>query len=173
MKRIVMSVCLAAAVATAGVIVVPDDYPTIQAGLNAAAYGDTVLVMSGTYPENITWPARDGIRLYSADGPAATVIDGGGNGRVIDIVSSSIREASELRGFTITGGRMDGSSGYGTMWVEKSRIQRALFSRLEHPENLQAWLRFSEAEKQSDYLVRIRETGSTPGEMKAVTGAKD
>ncbi|HDQ99968.1 MAG TPA: hypothetical protein ENN51_06770 [candidate division WOR-3 bacterium] len=111
--RIVTSVLLAAAVAAAGVIVVPDDYPTIQAGLNAAAYGDTVLVMPGTYPENITWPARDGIRLYSAEGPAATVIDGGGNGRVMDIAGNSIREATELRGFTITGGRMEGSSGSG------------------------------------------------------------
>lgn len=65
----------------------------------------------------------------------------------------------------------DGSSGYGTMWVEKSRIKRALFSRLEHPENLKKWLSFSQAEKSSDYLIRIRSTGSTLEEMTAVTGA--
>ncbi|MEM9284188.1 MAG: hypothetical protein AAGA96_20415 [Verrucomicrobiota bacterium] len=66
----------------------------------------------------------------------------------------------------------DGSHGYGTMWVEKSRIQRALFSRLTHPQNLSKWLEFSEAEKTSDYLVRIRQTGSTGEEMKAVTAAE-
>lgn len=63
------------------------------------------------------------------------------------------------------------SSGYGTMWVEKSRIKRALFSRLTHPGNLNRWLQFSQAEKSSDYLIRIRKTGSSGSEMKQVTGA--
>jgi len=67
----------------------------------------------------------------------------------------------------------DGTSGYGEMWVEKSRIRRALFSRLERPENLVNWLQFSPAEKKSDYLIRIRQTGSTGAEMKQVTGAAD
>jgi len=65
------------------------------------------------------------------------------------------------------------TSGYGTMWVEKSRVKRALFSRLEHPENLNRWQKFSESEKKSDYLIRIRKTGSTGAEMKKVTGALD
>lgn len=65
----------------------------------------------------------------------------------------------------------DGGSGYGTMWVEKSRIHRALFSRLEHPERLKKWLEFSESEKTSDYLIRIRRTGSNEAEMREVTGA--
>jgi len=67
----------------------------------------------------------------------------------------------------------DGSHGYGTMWVERSRIKRVLFSRLEHPGNLANWLKLSEAEHTSDYLVRIRQTGSTGEEMKRVTGAKN
>ena len=67
----------------------------------------------------------------------------------------------------------DKSSGYGTMWVEKTRIKRALFSRLERPQNLNRWEAFSEAQKSSDYLVRIRKTGSTEAEMKAVTRAVD
>lgn len=65
----------------------------------------------------------------------------------------------------------DGSSGYGTMWVEKERIKRAVLSRLEHPENLLHWLKFSNPEKTSDYLVRIRQTGSTGEEMKRAVGA--
>lgn len=67
----------------------------------------------------------------------------------------------------------DGTSGYGVMTVEKSRIVRALFSRLEHPENLARWLQFSPEQKTSDYLVRIRQTGSNGEEMRKVTGAVD
>lgn len=67
----------------------------------------------------------------------------------------------------------DGSSGYGTMWVEKSRIRRAVFSRLEHPERLVRWLSFAPAEHTSDYLVRIRETGSTGEEMKRAAGIEE
>lgn len=65
----------------------------------------------------------------------------------------------------------NGTSGYGTMWVAKSRIQRALFSRLEHPERLANWLEFTEAQKTSEYLVRIRRTPSTLAEMLRQVGA--
>jgi len=79
------------------------------------------------------------------------------SGDVIHVWSSNQRNA-------------DGSSGYGTMWVRTSRIHRALFSRLEHPERLMRWLEFSEAEKTSDYLVRIRRSPSSIAEMKTQTG---
>ena len=67
----------------------------------------------------------------------------------------------------------DGTSGYGRMWVAKTRIKRTLFSRLERPENLKRWLTLPERERTSDYLVRIRKTGSTSAELKKVTGSKD
>jgi hypothetical protein len=63
----------------------------------------------------------------------------------------------------------DGSAGYGTMWIETGRIKRSVLSRLERPENLMKWLAFSAGEKTSEYLVRIRQTGSTGEEMLAVT----
>lgn len=65
----------------------------------------------------------------------------------------------------------DGSSGYGVMWIERSRIVRALFSRLERPENLLNWLSYSAGERRSEYLIRIRATPSTESEMKTVTRA--
>ena len=65
----------------------------------------------------------------------------------------------------------DGGDGYGSMWVEKTRIKRAIFSRLEHPENLNLWLGLPESEKSDAYLIRIRKTGSTGEEMKRVTKA--
>lgn len=65
----------------------------------------------------------------------------------------------------------DGTSGYGTMWVEKSRIVRALFSRLEYPERLSNWLTLPAEAKRSDYLIGIRKVASTEAEMIAATGA--
>ncbi len=81
------------------------------------------------------------------------------SGDAIEVWSSNLENA-------------DGGGGYGRMWVKKSRIHRALFSRLETPEHLARWLTFSETEKTSDYLVRIRQTGSNETEMRAVTGAE-
>src|SRR5258708_6707774 len=43
---------LAANPASASTIHVPADYPTIQAAINAASDGDSILVSDGTYTEN-------------------------------------------------------------------------------------------------------------------------
>ncbi len=67
----------------------------------------------------------------------------------------------------------DGSSGYGTMWIDRSRVFRMIFSRLEKPENLRYWLNFSEEEETSDYLVRIRQVPSTESEMRSAIGLVD
>ena len=65
--------CLAS-VAFSFTIQVPGDQPTIQAGIDASVDGDTVLVMPGTYIENILID-RD-VVVRSAEGPAVTIIDG-------------------------------------------------------------------------------------------------
>ena len=110
MKRVIVLFCFVLA-ADGRVIVVPDSAATIQAGLGMAGAGDTVLVRPGTYSENIVWPATDGIKLFSMAGPDSTVIDGGGN-RVVQI-GTGITRTTELRGFTIRGGKA--SSGAGIM----------------------------------------------------------
>jgi hypothetical protein len=61
------------------VIDVPDDQPTIQAGINAASSGDTIRVSAGTY--NLNSPlevSNKVITLESASGKSSTFIVGGG-----------------------------------------------------------------------------------------------
>jgi hypothetical protein len=51
------------------------DAPTIQAGLDSAQAGDTVLVAAGEYQERLDWPSRNGIVLSGA-GVESTLVVG-------------------------------------------------------------------------------------------------
>ena len=95
-------------VAVGAMIHVPFDQPTIQAGIDASAPGDTVLVSPGTYQENIDFHGK-AIVVESEQGPAATVIDGGGMATVVQFASGEA-PSSMLSGFTIRNGL---SSGFG------------------------------------------------------------
>ncbi|MBM3314361.1 hypothetical protein FJY71_00770 [candidate division WOR-3 bacterium] len=110
-------VLLAAAAATAAVIRVPSQQPTIQAGLNAALSGDTVLVAAGTYYEQLTWPGVDGIQLLSEAGAESTAIDGAGSGRVVTMTALDYTGATKLCGFTLAHGRILNYPGNGAgLW---------------------------------------------------------
>jgi len=80
---------------------VPQQYKTIQAGIDAANPGDTVLVAPGTYVETISFRGK-AITVRGRDGAAVTVIDGNHQGTVVGISGSS--GTPVLEGFTITGG---------------------------------------------------------------------
>ncbi|MHC4944239.1 MAG: right-handed parallel beta-helix repeat-containing protein, partial [Planctomycetota bacterium] len=82
-------------------IKIPDHYPTIQEGIDAAADGDIVLVAAGTYVENIDFKGK-AITVASESGPDVTVIDGNQAGGVVIIIGSD--SGTELDGFTITNG---------------------------------------------------------------------
>lgn len=97
-----------------GIIRVPSGYSTIQAGIDAAADGNTVLVADGTYLENINFKGK-AITVashYIMDGDtnhiANTIIDGSqpsdpDSGSVVYFISGEDTN-SVLYGFTITGG---------------------------------------------------------------------
>ena len=89
------------------------EYPTIQAGIDAAVNGDTVLVSDGTYTgdgnKNIDFKGK-AITVISQNGPSATVIDCEGEGRGIYFHTSEDGN-SILSGFTITNGQADFGAG--------------------------------------------------------------
>lgn len=93
-SKLALLLCLSAApLAAQTTIHVPADQPTIQAGINAAKNGDTVLVSPGTYFENIDFKGK-AITLTSSDGAASTIIDGShGAGPVVSIKSGEPRTA--------------------------------------------------------------------------------
>jgi len=86
----------------AATIYVPDTHATIQAAINASSDGDTIIVRSGTYVENIDLMGK-AITLKSETGPGRTTIDGNKAGSTVKIHSG---EGSDtvLEGFTITNG---------------------------------------------------------------------
>jgi hypothetical protein len=98
----------------AQLILVPTVYPTVQAGINAASTGDTVLVADGIYFENIRFNgkaitvASHFILNHDPAHITNTVLNGGqptntDSGAVVMFVHGE-DTSSVLMGFTLTGG---------------------------------------------------------------------
>ena len=94
----------------AATIRVPADQPSIQAGINAASNGDTVLVAPGTYTENINFNGK-AITLKSSGGATVTIIDGGGIAPVVTFAKNET-SSSVVSGFTIQHGTSTFNSQY-------------------------------------------------------------
>ena len=83
-------------------LLVPDDHPTIQDGIDETVEGETVLVAPGTYTETIDFNGKS-ITLRSETGPDETVLDGNSAGSVVTFVDGET-EGSVIDGFTIRNG---------------------------------------------------------------------
>ena len=83
------------------------DYTTIQEGIDASENGDTVLVYSGTYYENVNFNGKSitlaSLELLTGNESYidSTVIDGNQNGSCIRLDNE---ETAVIRGFSITNG---------------------------------------------------------------------
>jgi parallel beta-helix repeat protein len=114
--------CLLTSTCFSTVIYVPADQPTIQAGINAANNGDTVLVSPGTYTENINFNGKV-ITVKSSGGAKLTVIDGNKAAPCATFSSGESLKAV-LEGFTLTNGAGSGVSiSYSSPTVTKNIIR--------------------------------------------------
>lgn len=100
----------------ASIINVPDDEPTIQAAVNLAQIGDTVLVFPGTYNENIVFQGRDIVLasnyILNHDDATidSTIIDGGLSNTVIMVMDTQ-GPGTIIEGFTIQNGESGALAG--------------------------------------------------------------
>jgi len=69
------------------IIIIPDDYPTIQAGINAANLGDTIYVRAGKYFENVVVTKM--VSLVG-ENKSTTIIDGKGTGSAVLIRANNV-----------------------------------------------------------------------------------
>jgi len=83
--------------AAADTLQVPQEYPTIQAAVNAAGTGDIIEVDAGTYPENVIVNKTVTIK---GDSATTTIVDGSGNDVVFNIQENNV----ELHNLTIRNG---------------------------------------------------------------------
>ncbi len=73
------------------------DTASIQAAIDAANFGDTVVVAAGTYTEQLT--LKSGITLTSTDGPTSTIVMATSG----PIVLAEAVTATQFSGFTVDG----------------------------------------------------------------------
>jgi hypothetical protein len=111
---------------------VPTQAPTIQAGIDSAAVGDTVIVACGTYYEH-SISLRPGVSLRSdSNDPTCVTIDAQALGRVMSSVGYFTNINYSISGITFTGGHADGAAperwGGGLYCVDvKPTISRCVF----------------------------------------------
>lgn len=107
--------------ASARALLVPAEYPTIQAAVDAAESGDEVRVAAGTYRESIVWVGK-AIALIGA-GPGATIVDPASEGRCLTVLGGP--SPGRVEGLTCQHGRAraaDGITDGGGMWVQGGRL---------------------------------------------------
>ncbi len=98
------------------IIIVPEDFQTIQQAINASVNGDTVVVNQGTYNEHINFAGKNIVvgSQFLLTGDTAfimqTIIDGGESGSVVKF-NNGESSAAKICGFTIRNGYAQSGAG--------------------------------------------------------------
>ena len=111
MKKYLFILSLLTLASTQEIILVPQDYPTIQSAINSSNDNDTILVSSGTYYENINYNGKN-ISIIG-ESRETTFIDGSlpnpdDNSSVVTF-NNGENNLAIIEGFTI----MNGNNTYG------------------------------------------------------------
>jgi type IX secretion system substrate protein len=107
---IIIILFLSVSILKATIINVPIDQPTIQAGIDSASTGDTVLVQPGLYNENIYFNGKNisvgSLYLMSNDTSfiSQTIIDGNNLSSSVVWFFNGVDSSAVLIGFTLQGG---------------------------------------------------------------------
>jgi hypothetical protein len=111
--------------ARAATIHVPGDQPTIQAGIDAAASGDVVIIACGTYLENpIT--LKGGITLRSETGdPTCVTIDAEGQGSIL--FGQFLDAPTTIEGLTLTRALVSAGGGLSVISSEPFQVLKCRF----------------------------------------------
>ncbi|UCE65805.1 MAG: right-handed parallel beta-helix repeat-containing protein [Candidatus Zixiibacteriota bacterium] len=113
MKRLsiltILSALFAVISAWATIIIIPTDYPTIQQGIDVSTDNDIVIVLPGTYAENINFNGHNivlGSLFYPSHDTffvSQTIIDGDTSGPVVTF-NQGENCSARIAGFTIRNG---------------------------------------------------------------------
>jgi predicted outer membrane repeat protein len=91
MRLVMIVLCIVFVLSLSAIIInIPEDFDSIQEGLNFASEGDTILVAEGIYVENLTWPETNSLKLVGSN-ENNCIIDG-------DSLSTVIYFGYELNG---------------------------------------------------------------------------
>ncbi|MFC1505085.1 right-handed parallel beta-helix repeat-containing protein [Thermodesulfobacteriota bacterium] len=98
------------------------DYTSLQAAINSANNGDTILVHDGVY-EGLNYIYQSSLTIQSINGPEKTILDGLNKDTVVIVDTSNVL----LSGFTITNG--SGEDGGGLLVYQGSpRIENCIIT---------------------------------------------
>jgi len=112
-------------IARADTIYVPADYTTIQAAVNAASSGDTILVADDTYSgsgnTNIQFGGKQ-LVVASENGPESCIIDCGNSSRAFSLHNLEPL-GTRIEGFTVVNGLANNSEGGGIHLAAYTKVE--------------------------------------------------